>query len=365
MLDFASLLNDRNVRAFLRVIREGESSQTDDAYRMRYPGKRFDDLSKHPRIFERTPTGQQSSAAGAYQFTATTWDRINAKYGLADDFKPYSQDCHAVALVHDVGALDLVIDGDLYAAVRLCGKVWSSLPDAVLDDGHGFHVEWARAKAVWDKYGGGVPHVVASTAPIEDRGIPARPEDIERINHPEGESMPFPAIIAAVLPALMQALPELMKLFGKDDPKDQARLAAATKVVDIVTRATGSVNAQEAVEKITADPVAKEQARTAVQQEWYTLVGEGGGGGIAGARAYAVDPTAMPFWKQGAFVISMFLLAIGGAIVGSVLFAQSGVWRPEDRSQILTLAPVLFAGVMGFWLGTSWGSQRKDELAKR
>ena len=73
----AVALSHANVGAFLRVIREGESSQEPVAYRMRWGGlgkpvAYFDDFSKHPRIFEPTTGGRQSSAAGAYQIVATT-----------------------------------------------------------------------------------------------------------------------------------------------------------------------------------------------------------------------------------------------------------------------------------------------------
>ena len=47
-----------NVEAFLRTIREGESSQMPEAYCMRYHPQRityFSDLSKHPNILEETP----------------------------------------------------------------------------------------------------------------------------------------------------------------------------------------------------------------------------------------------------------------------------------------------------------------------
>ena len=134
-LDFASLLTDANVRAFLLVIRRGESSLGPEAYSMRYPGKRFEDLSRHPRIFEPLPDGRQSSAAGAYQFTATTWDEIRAKYELPDSMAQGNQDRMAVALLDHIGALNLVLVGDFYGATRIAGKRWASLPDAVLEDG--------------------------------------------------------------------------------------------------------------------------------------------------------------------------------------------------------------------------------------
>lgn len=49
-------------------------------------GVTFDDFSKHPRIFERRKDGRLSSAAGAYQITATTYDRMGG-----GDFGPESQ----------------------------------------------------------------------------------------------------------------------------------------------------------------------------------------------------------------------------------------------------------------------------------
>ncbi len=96
-------LKDARVRAFLRVIREGESGQTASAYRMRYGGagsapKYFDDLSQHPKIFEQTPDGLRSSAAGAYQATWTSWVETASLWGLPD-FSEQSQDEFAVARI--------------------------------------------------------------------------------------------------------------------------------------------------------------------------------------------------------------------------------------------------------------------------
>lgn len=62
-------------RAFLNAISVGESA---GAYNIRYTpggGATFEMNDRHPRIFEKGPAGP-SSAAGRYQFTATTWDDI-------------------------------------------------------------------------------------------------------------------------------------------------------------------------------------------------------------------------------------------------------------------------------------------------
>jgi muramidase (phage lysozyme) len=62
-------------RAFLNSISAGESG---GAYNVRYSPNgavQFDLNGQHPRIFEKGPAGP-SSAAGRYQFTATTWDAL-------------------------------------------------------------------------------------------------------------------------------------------------------------------------------------------------------------------------------------------------------------------------------------------------
>ena len=63
-----------HARAFLNAISARESG---GAYNVRYSpegGATYDvESGQHPRIFEKGPEGP-SSAAGRYQFTATTWD---------------------------------------------------------------------------------------------------------------------------------------------------------------------------------------------------------------------------------------------------------------------------------------------------
>ena len=79
-------------RAFLNAIADGESA---GKYNIRYTpkgGAEFSDLSRHPGIFEPGPEGP-SSAAGRYQFTKTTWDRLGG-----GDFSPENQDRRAWSL---------------------------------------------------------------------------------------------------------------------------------------------------------------------------------------------------------------------------------------------------------------------------
>ncbi len=68
-----------------------------------------------------------STAAGAYQFLARTWDECAAACGLKD-FSPASQDTAALFLIDRREALGDVLAGDWPAAIGKCNKEWASLP---------------------------------------------------------------------------------------------------------------------------------------------------------------------------------------------------------------------------------------------
>jgi muramidase (phage lysozyme) len=114
----------RNVRAFLKLIRKGESGLGQDAYRMIVGGGYFNGFADHPRIKRDV-----SSAAGAYQITATTWDDLRKTYPLPD-FSPASQDAAAVVLIKRRRALADVVDGKWESAIYKLRNEWTSLPGA-------------------------------------------------------------------------------------------------------------------------------------------------------------------------------------------------------------------------------------------
>jgi len=120
------MLLNANVRAFLMVIRKGEGTSDADGYRRIFGGKLFASFADHPRV-KVTRSGLTSTAAGAYQFLASTWDETARIQGLVD-FTPASQDLGALGRIAARGALNDVINGRFEAAVRKCGKEWASLP---------------------------------------------------------------------------------------------------------------------------------------------------------------------------------------------------------------------------------------------
>lgn len=138
-----------NLSAFLRVIREGETSQDDRAYRMLFGGELFDSFADHPRKLVKK-SGYSSTAAGAYQFLSGTWDECKKALKLPD-FSPGSQDKAAVFLIKRRKALNDVIAGRFENAVGKCGLEWASLPGSP----YGQPTKTMdKARKVYEKYGG-------------------------------------------------------------------------------------------------------------------------------------------------------------------------------------------------------------------
>jgi muramidase (phage lysozyme) len=119
-------LNNRNVRAFLSVIRKGEGTGDEGGYRRLFGGGTFTSYLDHPRVTVRR-SGYVSTAAGAYQFLESTWDETKRIMGLTS-FTPVMQDLAAVGRIAARGALDDVKAGRFEQAIRKCNREWASLP---------------------------------------------------------------------------------------------------------------------------------------------------------------------------------------------------------------------------------------------
>jgi muramidase (phage lysozyme) len=262
-------LKHPNVRAFLHLIREGETNQDDSAYRMHFGGAYFSSFADHPRK-AITVGDLTSTAAGAYQFLARTWDGLVKQYGF-EDFGPQCQDEGAVALIAGRKALNCLVDGNLADALDRCSWEWASLPPPR----YGQHTLTAeRAYATYEKYGGRfVPvdaegkETAAAVAPIA--AAPAvKPTQ-------EGPKMPAAPLIIAAAQMLLPFVSDLFRGHGSKTATRNADLLekAGPAIVEIAKTVTGVQTAEEAVAKIESDPSTATAFRRAVELDVDRLVG--------------------------------------------------------------------------------------------
>lgn len=140
-----------NLRAFSHVVRQGETNQTEDAYRETYGGGLADDLSDHyyrHRPHPLGPGGLPTSAFGAYQAELGTWDDFQRACGERD-MSPPNQDLFFCWCVNRRGALPAILAGQLETAIALCRKEWTSLPGGS-EQNH----KYEQLTQVYIKYGG-------------------------------------------------------------------------------------------------------------------------------------------------------------------------------------------------------------------
>jgi muramidase (phage lysozyme) len=362
--DLLAISREPNVAAFLRALRLGEGTKDDAGYRRIVGGGMADSLADHPRKMVWLPRyGVNSSAAGAYQFLGKTWDGLVKQYGFPS-FEPQWQDAGAVGLIIGRKALDAVRRGDIRAAIALCRNEWASLPGSP----YGQRTEAMDAVLLeYRKWGGTLTAGEPATqqpAPIEHHDFPpdTQPEPVpigEAMNYGESAPMiPILPLITAVLPSIIGAIPELGKLFGSGSDVSQRNIAGATKVLEVVTQATGAVNAVEAAERIAADPAAADAARAAVQSIWFELV-EAGGGGIDGARKADLARASSDWtWhKSASFMIALPLILILLLAVCSILFpVMGGEWPDDTRTAVVTLiVGSIIGSLTGYYFGSMTG----------
>ena len=362
----AQSLHHENVKAFLRVIRAGESSQGDEAYRMMFGGKLFDSFDHHPNI-KVTANGLTSTAAGAYQFLFRTWAEVSEALMLPD-FSPPMQDLAAVYLINRRKALEDVEAGRIEQAIEKCNREWASLPGSP----YGQPTRTlAQALATFKEYGGTLDTDKGNVGSID--GSKENVEELTEIPHipagevlPEQPSKPMAPIIQLLLPSLVEAIPKLGQLF-KGSEVAQRNVKAAEIAFSVAKEALGATNEQEVVQRVQADPAAAQAVAKAVEASWYVITQEVGGG-ISAARDADAKFTAngeRGFWHSPAFWISVGLLAMPVGLVLDFLFFHPENYDSNLRTQIVTALLGVITVVAGYWIGTSASSQRKTELMNK
>ena len=178
---------------------------------------------------------------------------------------------------------------------------------------------------------------------------------------------PVTKFALAALNPILAVVPEIAKLFmDKGTSVPERNVAAAVKVVEVAQQAMQAAgldapNAQ-AVAEAMSDPQARQVVREAVMQRFYDIQ-EAGGGGIKAAREAARDPNGLPFYKQGAFYVSLSLLVMVFMLLVDVFYVNPTRYDGNLRTQIVTAVLMIISMVGAFWIGSSFSSQRKDEIA--
>lgn len=129
-------LGGTNVAAFLYMLAVSEGTDNGrqatkcHGYDVMVGGSNFSDFTKHPRVLVTLNSkGLKSTAAGRYQFIASTWDDLVKRLKLAD-FTAVSQDLAAVELLKQCGAYNLLRACRFDAALQAARNLWASLPGA-------------------------------------------------------------------------------------------------------------------------------------------------------------------------------------------------------------------------------------------
>lgn len=333
--DLQAALQEPNLQGFLRVIRAGETSQEDSAYTELFGGGHFDAPPwEHPSTAV-VRGALKSTAAGAYQFLASTWGDVVKALGPMD-FSPANQDLGAAFLINRRGALQDAISGDLASAISKCNREWASLPGSP----YGQPTRTLeQAQAVFLQYGGQSSTVKS----LVTQGVKPMP------------------VFMALLPQLLGMIPQLGQLFGSGTEVSNRNVAAASVVADTIVKATQSTNVQAAVEAMQNDPAVLSAAKEALDAVWPSIV-ESGGGGIGQARKDAAAPEQIPFYKNPAFVVTMALAPLLYMVAAAVLFGIGGqTWSDDVKTMVVTaIVSGLLGSITGFFLGSSLGSQKKD-----
>jgi muramidase (phage lysozyme) len=360
-------LKHGNVIAGLYVIAKGETHEThEDSYRAlfgwhpkRNPGRIFTSFADHPRIrtyethdeFIRDgDNSDYTTAAGRWQATETTWGDFLRAVGPMD-FSPHSQELFAVWCIRRRGALDDLIAGRFEDFIRKCRKEWASLPGA----GYGQPEQAiSEARDVYLKWGG---HLSAApveppvdTLATEHYGEAVTESVINPIPSPEAQEENMAPIIAAILPTLINAAPDLIRLFGKGDQSER-NAVVAEKVGALAVQVTGAANEQAAAKVLSSNPVKAQEFRAAVADNFDAWMG-------MAVKFHGIEEESRQKARQSADAQSgdWKKLVFSLPFVGIVLFIPT-IWAVVAAATfefpwLLKMDAQLRGTVIGFVLGT-------------
>lgn len=173
---------------------------------------------------------------------------------------------------------------------------------------------------------------------------------------------PMPPFLLSVLPSLLGLVPKLGEIFGSGESEVAQRNVKALEVVaGIAKDAVGAANEQDLVQKIQSDPAAAAAVQKAITESWYEI--QTNAAGIEEARK--VNAASTEFWKQPAIWVTLVcLMPMVDFVIYKVMTDPS--YSSEVRSMVVAaVVSGVLSSITGFWLGTSFSSSRKTELANK
>lgn len=390
--DLLRLSINTNVAAFLRVIRERESSQDDSAYSVINGGAHFDSFARHPYKGQRTPPGR---AAGAYQYIASTWGDVEQQYGMPD-FSPRSQDAGAVARLIYRGALEDVLAGRFASAVARCRHEWTSLPGASESSS-----SWTmdKALAVYRKWGGRTDDEVAAlrregrNQPMPEPA-PGMPSNQPTEGHMGG--LAAAGLIGQLLQTVVGAFAPVARAKVEEAAGKVTDAAGAKALADglmgVLTQVTGQTDPVQATAAVMAPTDDGRAKLAAVQEQAVARLGDFAGfldriaaleaaamkqreDSRANARAFATPESWGLRMKQVSFTQwGLGVAALAVAILTAVQMVVTHQGVPDPSLMVLLTAIVMglvntFRDQTGFSFGGTSDSNAaaiaRDELAAR
>jgi hypothetical protein len=231
-----------------------------------------------------------------------------------------------------------------------------------------------------------VPTIPLEPTPSTGR-VPPQPADEPK--QPKETAMPLPilALVSAFGPLIAEMIPQVAKLFDRKAETPE-KIAAAQKVIETITAASGSAGVDEAVSKMQSSPEVLATVKAAVLTEpaISSILTTEIGGGIAGAREAdkATMASDRPFWKTSAvFWISMIMLPmvywyVGSSVVGGVeipaewpwyaalpLKLFGAAWDSGARVGLANLiVGLILGGICGVYYGISVTQNKQQASAK-
>lgn len=181
-------------------------------------------------------------------------------------------------------------------------------------------------------------------------------------------TMPIPAVIGALLPSLIEAAPNLIRIFGSGSAITERNAKAAEAVAGIARSVTGQPTTEGAVTAIQSDPDLAAKYREQVHQSMGELLGylqqaveiEDKSRAAALDRNVALGQATGGKWLYFlAFAAAVILLATL-AIAAAVLFKSDF----SDETKALVLGQIVIAGFVAV---TQWlfGSNISNRIGQR